>query len=616
MALFYFVKGGIPMKNRKLLISILVVLCVCFISATLFTACGKDNHTHSYTEHVIIKATCTEAGVSMFSCDCGNTYIEEIPADHDYINHPAKKNCNEVGWEEYQTCSRCDYTTYKEIPALGHDYINHPAKAETCIEVGWEEYQTCSRCDYTTYVEIPATSEHNTNGNNGLCLYCGLAESTPGLDYSQNSDGTYTVTRIGSCKETDIVIGLHNGKNITSIGGLAFFNCESLTRITIPASVTSIGDRAFEGCKSLTSVAIPDSVTSIGEYTFFNCDSLTSITIPDSVTSISNFAFSSCESLTRISVSTKNPNYKSIDGNLYSKNEKNLIQYAIGKTNSTFTIPDSVTSISIYAFKDCASLSSITIPDSVTSIGNQAFEHCNSLTSVAIPNSVTSIGSWTFMDCVNLTSVTIGNGVKTIDKFAFQNCYRLVEVINKSPYITVTTGDTSNGYIGYYSLVVYNSNDTFTGTKLSNDNGYIVYTNGAVKVLVGYNGEQTDLVLSSDITEINQYAFRNCDNLTSVTIDDNVKNIGNQAFFECHNLTSVTIGINVKNIDKAAFYGCDKLTIVHYKGTASDWANISFGSNNYDLTNATRYYYVENEADVPKDGGNYWHYVDGVPTKW
>ena len=84
---------------------------------------------------------------------------------------------------------------------------------------------------------------------------------------------------------------------ITSIGERAFYDCTSLTSVTIPDSVTSIGFAAFEGCTSLTSVRIPNSVTSI-EYSAFNsCTSLKSITIPDSVTSIGWSTFYGCTSL-------------------------------------------------------------------------------------------------------------------------------------------------------------------------------------------------------------------------------------------------------------------------------------------------------------------------------
>ena len=161
--------------------------------------------------------------------------------------------------------------------------------------------------------------------------------------------------------------------SVTSIGDSAFYGCSSLTSITIPNSVTSIGDYTFYGCSKLTSVTIPDSVTSIGYVAFEDCTSLTSVTIPDSVTSIGDHAFYNCTSLTNINVNDNNKAYKSIDGNLYSKDGKTLIQYAIGKTNMLFTIPDGVTVIGYRAFYDCTSLTSVNIPDSVTSIGNSAF---------------------------------------------------------------------------------------------------------------------------------------------------------------------------------------------------------------------------------------------------
>ncbi len=115
---------------------------------------------HDYVDHAAQAATCTEIGWEAYqTCSrCDYTTYEELPAlGHDYVDHAAKAaTCTEIGWEAYQTCSRCDYTTYKEVPALGHDYVDHAAKAATCTERGWNAYRTCSRCDYTSYKEIPA----------------------------------------------------------------------------------------------------------------------------------------------------------------------------------------------------------------------------------------------------------------------------------------------------------------------------------------------------------------------------------------------------------------------------------------------------------------------------
>ena len=104
--------------------------------------------------------TCTEIGWNAYDtcsrCDY-TTYVEKKALGHALVNHAAKApSCTTVGWNAYNTCSRCDYTTYVEKKALGHALVNHAAKAPTCTEIGWNAYDTCSRCDYSTYVEKKA----------------------------------------------------------------------------------------------------------------------------------------------------------------------------------------------------------------------------------------------------------------------------------------------------------------------------------------------------------------------------------------------------------------------------------------------------------------------------
>ena len=217
--------------------------------------------------------------------------------------------------------------------------------------------------------------------------------------------------------------------SVTNIEKYAFYDCSSLTSITIPEGVTSIGSYAFYDCSSLTSITIPEGVTSIGSYAFQSCSSLTNITIPDSVTSIGANAFSGCSSLTSINVSDNNKNYSSIDGVLFNKDKTEIIKYPTKKKETSYDIPNSVTSIGADAFLGCRSLTSITIPNSVTSIGDSTFSCCSSLESITIPNSVTNIEKHAFYECSSLTNITIQNSVTSIGSEAFYKCISLSKVL-------------------------------------------------------------------------------------------------------------------------------------------------------------------------------------------
>ena len=127
-------------------------------------ACGgeygeKDPNNHALEQHAAKAPTCTEKGWNAYeTCSrCDYTTYVELPAQHDLVQHAAQApTCTEKGWNAYETCSRCDYTTYTELTALNHDLVQHEAQAATCTEKGWDAYKTCSRCDYTTYAEQPA----------------------------------------------------------------------------------------------------------------------------------------------------------------------------------------------------------------------------------------------------------------------------------------------------------------------------------------------------------------------------------------------------------------------------------------------------------------------------
>ena len=187
--------------------------------------------------------------------------------------------------------------------------------------------------------------------------------STP-ANASVPADGTYLCTTGASSADTP---------NFTITSGVVSAGTACAGAVVIPAGVTSIGTSAFKGATSLTSITIPDSVISIGDYAFGNATSLTSIT-----------------------VANENPNFSSLDGVLFNLGKTSLIQYPAGKSQTSYSIPASVTSIGDYAFNGATALTSITIPASVTSIGIKAFYGTTALTSVYFLDDAPTVGSSAF----------------------------------------------------------------------------------------------------------------------------------------------------------------------------------------------------------------------------
>ena len=139
--------------------------------------------------------------------------------------------------------------------------------------------------------------------------------------------------------------------------------------------------------------------------------------------------FSECYNLTNIEVFEDNKWLKSINGNLYNKDGTKLMQYAIGKKDELFVIPDSVTEIGWGAFEGCRNLKSIIIPDSVTKIDAWAFSECYNLISMVIPNSIKKIDIRTFNGCSSLRSIILPDSVTEIGVSAFKGCSSLTSII-------------------------------------------------------------------------------------------------------------------------------------------------------------------------------------------
>ena len=172
--------------------------------------------------------------------------------------------------------------------------------------------------------------------------------------------------------------------SVTNIGSSAFSSCYNLKAVTIPASVTNIGSSAFSWCSRLTAVTIPEGVATIGSSAFERCSSLTEVNIPASAINIGSWVFAYCSALTAIHVAEDNTAYSSEDGVLFNKDKTTLVCYPIGKTETTYTVPATVTTIETSAFMKCTALTQVTLPEGITYIGDKAFYNCSALTEMTV----------------------------------------------------------------------------------------------------------------------------------------------------------------------------------------------------------------------------------------
>jgi hypothetical protein len=332
-------------------------------------------------------------------------------------------------------------------------------------------------------------------------------------------------------------------------------------------TITS-GNSGFSGALVISSTLFGLPVTSIAETAFFE-GTLASVTIPSTVTNIGFEAFDDCTNLTAINLDAQNPAYSTLAGVLFDKSQRNLIQYPVGNAAASYTIPNGVTNIGTFAFRDCSSLTSVTIPNGVTGIGPSAFDSCTSLTNVnipntlttiassvfdncsslagvTIPNSVTSIGPDAFEFCTNFTTITVPGSVTNIALQAFSYCYNLTGIYfrGNAPTAAPTAFFYTTNAIIYYVPGTTGWGTTLGGLKTGPAFYYTTKYN-TIAITTGNTNFCWALAIPSTVfgvpvISIEDYAFAET-SLTSVTIPDTVTSIGTAPFLDCSNLAAINV---------------------------------------------------------------------------
>ena len=488
----------------------------------------------------------------------------------------------------------------------------------------------------------PAAIDEFSKNASYTAIYQEDVKYSKGLEYTANSDGTCSVTGMGTCTDTEVII-----PSIAPTGDV----------------VTSIGYKAFANQSSIISVIIPDGVTQIGSKAFYECDNLAKITLGTGLTSIGNNAFGCCPCLKgvyisdiaawcNISFTEYNQNPVFFAKNLYLNGEliKELIipdgvtaipnhafEYQSSITN--VTIPDSVTAIGNYAFYECSSINSVTIGNNVTRIGDSAFSCCDNLSNIAIPNSVTTIGSEAFYGCA-FTNIVIGNGITSIGYRAFYYCNRLSnlyytgtdvewnnisidndnrELTNATHYYYSKTVPTIEGNFWHYvdgepapwpeyAAPIYSQGLEYTsngnGTCFISGMGSCVDSNviipstsptGDIVVAIGYKAFSSQrniksVIIPEGVTSISSYAFSRCSSLEIVTIPRGVVEMLDYSFSYCSSLTTITIPDGVTKIGAFAFEACSSLESITIPDSVTYLGNCAFHScsnlKNFSLGNS------------------------------
>ena len=363
-----------------------------------------------------------------------------------------------------------------------------------------------------------------------------------------NANNTITITGYVGIPPSNIVIPARiSGHLVVNIADDSFFENTNSHSVIIPDSVTNIGSCAFAYCENLTSVLIGAYVANIGDSAFYDCNNLTSITIPRSVINIGAMAFQRCGNLTNAAI------YSGALG-------WNAFHYCYNLTS--VTIGDGVIHVTDGAFSD-ANLSSLTIGSNVTTIGSYAF-HGSGLTNASVPASVISIGDTPFQGCNNLEAITVDpanpnycsiNGVLYAKNMA--TLYECPSGLNGSIIIPNTVNNIANG--AFYG-------NKFTGITVDPASALFSSTNGVLfskdfnNLILCPGGMSGNYCLPDIVTNILDFAFQGCQNLTNIVLGTHITCIGNNVFSGCSGLLNILIPDNVKAIGTSAFYGCSGLS--------------------------------------------------------
>lgn len=484
------------------------------------------------------------------------------------------------------------------IKVIGGTSIYHCDNLETLVfNSAIEEYQSygISSNDNLKYVYY----------NGSIADWCNIKFAGAFIIYSlynpSKMDYFYVADQNGDVdynnKKYSRVLDLVIPEGVTKINNYVFSTFKFLNSVSLPSTLQEIGDYCFSDCTGIKEINIPANVKKLGNGTFSDCTGIEKITLPNTLNELGNNVFSGCTNLVTANIPTV---LESISGGLFRD--------CTSLTN--ITIPRGVTKIGASAFYNCESITSIEIPALVTEIGSNAF-YGTSIKTITLPNVVT-MGYGVFEQCKLLESIHIPGSLVTLPNSTFKNCSQLKTVTFDTNH---TASNDENGIyikftIGWEAFCCCTSLETITLPSYCegiNDSAFISCEN-----LTTVNLPLKDTINQTYDFTIGKQAFASCVKLQSIILPKGSHIIDELAFFNCYKLSYIVIPAGVEQIKANAFNGCYSLDKIYYELDEIDYAMIEIDPTNTALTDNKIYYYSKTE----KTDGQWWYYVDWVPTEW
>lgn len=472
-----------------------------------------------------------------------------------------------IGGKAFGNCVKLTSINIPEgVEIIGnYAFYNCSELASVSIPSTFGNAVKTAKCDggNTGFNYLLGTQLWNDDGFKEIFYKCSklanitLAEGIKYLGYGMFSDNTVltnitlptTLERMNSAFYG--CTGLTNisfPEGLKEIGSLA--GCTGLTTLTIPEGVT-IDDFYCNECTALTDIEFKGAVgTTIPERAFDGCTALKSINLFDAITTIENFAFRNCTALAQL---TMPANLSKIGDHSFE-----------GSGLTEVTMQRNMSLLGSYAFNGCKELTTINFSPNVTEIKEYTFNDCVKLKDITLPNGLIYIKDNAFNGCASLGKVTIPGGVQTISSGAFQNS-GLTEVILKEGVMNLSNGSfdgcTLLKKVTFPASMKTISGFSNTGLK------EIAFAEGAAPEAIGdfafINCDSlSTITLPASITTIGRAAFYGCDTLKSAVLPEGITAIPGQMFYSCNNLQSVTIPQSVKEIGYEAFSYCPKLASI------------------------------------------------------